>query len=152
MGNASLELHGIFGGRSTHTLGLKGQLGSLARLDDPRGLIGWWGSVPSAMVPQKSVALVYAGGLARWVWKFEFGLGGSVLEPFPFVAAGGFATVQPLGGGWSVVGELEARYEASPVHARLLARKDLGRHLRLDVGVAVPFLAVGDDPTLQVVA
>lgn len=152
VGNVSLEVHWVFGGRSTHTLGLRGQLDLADRRDDPRGPIAWWGTVPVAMVPQRALTLAYAGSVAAWVWKFEVGLGdGQLGWALPSVVAG-LATVQPTGGGWSVVGELEARLEPSPLHARVLMRKALNPCLGLDVGVAIPLVGMVEDPTLQVVA
>lgn len=152
VGNVSLEIHWVFGGRSTHTVGLRGQLELADRWDDPPGPITWWGPVPVAMVPQRAMTLAYAGSVAAWVWMFEVGLGdGPLVWALPSVVAG-LATVQPTGGGWSVVGELEARLEPSPVHARVLMRKALNPRLGLDVGVAIPVVGMVEDPTLQVVA
>lgn len=152
LGNASLELYWIFGGRSTHTLGVRGLIDPVGRWSEPSGPIGWWGTVPTAMVPERGVALVYAGSVPRWVWRVELGYGdGSLGYGLPLAGAA-VATVQPVAGAWSAVLEAEARLEPSPLHVRTLARAELRPGLELDVGPAFPLLAMAADPTLQLVA
>lgn len=155
LGNLVLDARWIFGGRSTHALGLRGTFGVGAR-GAPLENVAWWGTVPEATVPSTGVALAYEGAAGRWVWHARAGF-----RSYPYWGAGYLTdsldvgvlvgTVQPVAERWAVVAEGEVALSASPFHLRALARRDLGAGWTADVGLAVPLPAMLGDPTLQVI-
>lgn len=153
-GNAVLDLRVLFGGTVTNALGVRVALPVGERFG-PLGPVSWWGTVPSATVPAAGLALAWEGATPRWVWHVQAGLRGgdsysTAFEVQPLDLQANVATVQPVGGAWSAVVELELLIEQSPVHVRGLARAELGHGWTADVGLAVPFAVFFDDPTLQV--
>jgi hypothetical protein len=151
-GNAAVELAWVFGGRSTHTLGVRGAVPVGRRPLDPRGDVAFWGTEPATMLQEAAFALVYGGAVERWVWRTEVGFrtfDSAIGWYFPIVAAAGLATVQPVAPEWALVAEAELRWEYSPLQLRGLVRRSLPEGWSVDAGLAVPVLAFGGDPTLQ---
>lgn len=154
LGNLVVDARLLFGRGSTHALGLR-VTGGVGDRGDPYGPVAWWGTVPAATVPTTGVAIAWEGATDRWVWHAHTGLHvdswwavANVPELFDLGAI--VATVQPLGGPFSVVAELEAQYSKSPFHARGLARWS-GGGWTADLGLAGPIPAMFTDPTLQVI-
>lgn len=159
LGNVVIDGRVVFGGRTTYALGLRGAVptggGSRAV-----GGVSWWGTVPAATVRTAGLAIAFEGASGSIVWHVETGLqtedwwpaggGAGLVGVIAFDTS--LATVQPLGAGWSLVGELEVVLAPSPLHVRALARRDLGGGWTIDAGLNVPVVSMFVDPTVQVIA
>lgn len=155
LGNTVVDLRGLFGGQVTHALGLRAILPSGDR-QGPRGAVGWWGTVPAATVPSYAFALAYEGATPRAAWHAHVGLRSDpfwayAYFPTIFDLGASVATVQPFGPSWSAVGELELLASQTPIHVRGLARRALGPHASVDVGLALPLVAMLQDPSIQLI-
>jgi hypothetical protein len=152
VGNLVVDARFIFGGSVTSALGLRSTF-AVGNRYGPRGPVAWWGTVPWATIPAAGVALAWEGATPRWVWHAHVGFS---LPLTPFVTGydlgASVATVQPIGGRFSIVAEAEAFLMPSPLHARVLVRRQLGEHWTVDAGLAVPVPVFFVDPTLQVIA
>jgi hypothetical protein len=153
LGNLVVDGGLRFGRRHQHVLGVSLTLPVGDWVDPDEQIVAWWGTVPRATVPGYALALSYAGHSARWTWRFRLGVeafsgfGWGYLLPLDASAA--IATVQPLGNGWSVVGEAELFVWPDPLQLRALARHPLGQHWELDAGLAAPVPAIVEDPSIQ---
>lgn len=151
IGNTILDFRGFFGRGSTHALGIRGTLPT-GDWHTPAGTVGWWGTVPRAIVPTLGAALAYEGALPRWVWHVHVGFDwrGYFTDYTGLDADVSIATIQPFALRWFIVGEVELLNGPSPLHVRALVRHEFQSAWTADVGVAAPVIAMIVDPTLQV--
>ncbi len=155
LGNTRIDLAALFGpARATHALGLQVTLAS-GDWRRPDGAVSFWGTVRRATVPTNGVAIAWSATTGRFAWHLHAGLRGDGFYTYDFSGgvfdlAASAATVQPLGAGWSAVGELEVLTDPSPLHLRALVRRDLGQGWTADLGLAVPFPGMIVDPSVQV--
>ncbi len=155
-GNAVIDARFLFGGAVTAAVGVRGTL-PLRRDRGANGEVAWWGTVPQATAPTYGFALAAEVASSRWVWHCNVGGRGDPWWANMYVFAifdldTGLATIQPIGGMWSVVAEAELLNNVqTPLHLRALVRRDLGKGWTLDAGLALPVVAFLHDPTLQVI-
>ncbi|GDX79411.1 hypothetical protein LBMAG42_12220 [Deltaproteobacteria bacterium] len=154
LGNTRIDLAALFGpAGTTHALGLQVTLASGA-WDRPDGQLSFWGTVPNATVPTFGAALAWSATRGTFAWHLHAGFRSQSYYAIDysngiFDLAASAATVQPLGKGWFGVGELELLTGPSPVHLRILVRRDLGHGWQADGGLALPFPGMVTDPSIQ---
>lgn len=152
LGNLIVDARAIWGRRVTQTFGLRGSL-AVGNRAVP---VNYWGSVPEATVPMWGVSIATSGALERTLWDVHIGFRTN-WQRYPgyaegiFDVGGSVTSSLPLPRGWDLVGEFEAILGPSPVHLRALVRHPVGP-LLLDVGLALPVVAIIEDPSLQLVA
>ncbi len=168
LGNVGLEGGGRFGTEVPWALGVRGvlPLGGLVSGAIPiatnapvsaAGPVSWWGTVPSATVPEEAIAVEAEGAIGRTLWRVETGYqspawaGNRGAGPLVDVDVS-LATVQPLVPGWWLVVEGEVLNQPGAVYTRALVRADVGRGWTADAGVDLPLLAIIQDPSLHLVA
>lgn len=149
VGNAVVDARFLFGTTWTNAIGLRATIpvGSATE-------VAWWGTVPEATVRTAGGALWWEGAIDRWVFTAHSGFRSQAYFAYDYSRGIwdlglGVATVQPLGGPWSLVAEVEGAWAPLAAYPRVGVRW-AAAPWSVDLGVAAPIPAMITDPTVQV--